>query len=153
MRLIYFLFMVVVIISCEKEVVEPSRPPLPPIPIYTDTTTLDSLNDLSNPLKGQTWVITGIRVGDIGNMITISDTLVFLSNNVYSFDGNNENYSLYSTGSAYRLTLNNTPWGNISGTLYDNSIRYGQVIGLKFVDITIGSSNTTNYYLWMNKIK
>ena len=75
--------MVVVIISCEKEVVEPSRPPLPPIPIYTDTTTLDSLNDLSNPLKGQTWVITGIRVGDIGNMITISDTLVFLSNNVY----------------------------------------------------------------------
>jgi hypothetical protein len=152
MRFLYILFIVMVVISCEKEVAEPIKP-LPPKPIYTDTTTLDSINNLSNPLKGQTWVITGIRIGDIGNMMTINDTLVFLTGNVYSFNGNNENYSLYSTGSAYRLTLNNTPWGNISGTLYDNSIRYGQVIGLKFVDITIGSSNTTNYYLWMNKIK
>jgi hypothetical protein len=48
--------------------------------------------------------------------------------------------------------LNYTPWGNLSGNINDYNITSGQIVGTRFVDISTGSSNTTEYYLWMNKI-
>ena len=48
--------------------------------------------------------------------------------------------------------MNYTPWGNLSGTIYEGNLIYGSIIGMKFNDITFGSSNQTNYYLWMFRI-
>jgi len=48
--------------------------------------------------------------------------------------------------------MNYTPFGNLSGNINDNNIILGSILGARFVDISIGSSNTTEYYLWMEKL-
>jgi hypothetical protein len=61
-------------------------------------------------------------------------------------------YSLYVTGSGYNLTLNETPWGNLSGSILTNNLTSGSIPGIPFTNIATGSSNTTKYYLWMIKL-
>ena len=103
-------------------------------------------------LAGQTWRIWGYRVGPMGDLITISDTLKFINNSKYTYKDYPTTYYLTSTGSGYNLSLYETPWGNLSGSVLTNNIVMGKILGIKFVDISVGSSNTTQYYLWMNKI-
>jgi hypothetical protein len=118
-------------------------------PILTDgnNSTVSSSN-----LVGQTWRINHYRVGDLGQMIVTSDILEFTSNRSYDFNGNTSTYSLTITGSGYNLTLNETPWGNLSGSILSNNITSGNIPGIPFVNIASGSSNNTRYYLWIVKI-
>lgn len=136
------------ILSCEKENIQPNEPPLPPQPIVTDSTVMDTTINM----VGETWIITGYRVGEIGSIITTNDTVTFNTISEYTFNGNPATYSFYTTASAYNLTMNYTPWGNLSGTIYEGNVTTGVIQGLKFTDITMGSGNQTNYYLWMYKI-
>ena len=106
----------------------------------------------SNNLVGQTWKITNYRVGEMGQMIATSDILQFTSNTSYKFNGTTSTYSLYVTGSGYNLTLNETPWGNLSGSILTNNLTSGSIPGIPFTNIASGSSNTTKYYLWMIKL-
>ena len=106
----------------------------------------------SNNLVGQTWKITNYRVGELGQMIATSDILQFTSNTSYKFNGTTSTYSLYVTGSGYNLTLNETPWGNLSGSILTNNLTSGSIPGIPFTNIASGSSNTTKYYLWMIKL-
>lgn len=147
-KIFFFIGLSLGILSCQKENPQPSEPPLPPQPIVYDTIVMDTAVNM----VGETWVITGYRVGEIGNILPTNDTLVFNTINQYFFNSNPSTYSFYTTASAYNLTMNYTPWGNLSGTIYDGNIVTGIINGLKFTDITIGSSNQTNYYLWMHKI-
>jgi len=103
-------------------------------------------------LVGQTWKIFYYRVGSMGTVMTTNDTLVFLTSSTYKFNGYQSTYYLTPTGSGYNLSLYETPWGNLSGSILSNNIINGTILGTKFVDISTGSSNTTEYYLWMNKI-
>jgi len=103
-------------------------------------------------LVGQTWRIFYYRVGPMGQVMTTNDTLIFLTSSTYTFNGYQSTYYLTSTGSGYNLSLYETPWGNLSGSILSNNITQGQILGTKFVDISVGSSNTTEYYLWMNKL-
>ena len=103
-------------------------------------------------LVGQTWRIFYYRVGPMGQVMTTNDTLIFLTSSTYTFNGYQSTYYLTSTGSGYNLSLYETPWGNLSGSILSNNITQGQILGTKFVDISTGSSNTTEYYLWMNKL-
>jgi hypothetical protein len=147
-RLIYILLVVLGVSSCYKETPQPKEPkPVIVYPYVTDTT-MDSIPTF----VGQTWVVTGVRIGGIGNPTTISDTLKFITNTVYKYNGNSSGYSLYYTGGGFNLSMKGTPWGYLSGTIYDYNLKNGVIQGLKFVDITPGSSNQTNYYVWMNKI-
>jgi hypothetical protein len=147
-KLIYFITLLVMVVSCQKNNPQPYPPPIPPQPIVTDTTVIDTATNLI----GQTWVIDGYRISGIGLPITISDTLVFNTINSYTYNGNTATYSFYVTASAYNLTINYTPWGNLSGTFYEGNLINGVVIGLKFTDITMGSGNNTDYYLWMHRL-
>jgi hypothetical protein len=147
-RVFLFIVLSLGILSCEKENIQPNEPPLPPQPIITDSTGIDSTVNM----VGQTWVITGYRVGEIGSVITTNDTIQFNTINQYTFNSYPSTYSFYTTASAYNLTINNTTWGNLSGTVYENNITTGVIQGLKFTDITVGSGNPTNYYLWMYRI-
>lgn len=106
----------------------------------------------SNNLVGQTWKITNYRVGEMGQMIATSDMLQFTSNTSYKFNGTTSTYSLYVTGSGYNLTLNETPWGNLSGSILTNNLTSGSIPGIPFTNIASGSSNTAKYYLWMIKL-
>jgi hypothetical protein len=106
----------------------------------------------TNNLVGQTWKITNYRVGELGQMIATSDILQFTSITSYKFNGSVSTYSLYVTGSGYNLTLNETPWGNLSGSILTNNLTSGSIPGIPFTNIASGSSNTTKYYLWMIKL-
>lgn len=148
MKLIYILLVVLGVSSCYKEDPQPKESkPIITYPYVTDTVT-----DSIPTLKGTTWVLTGVRIGGIGNPTTISDTLKFISNTSYKFNGYSSNYSLYYTGGGFNLSLKGTPWGYLSGTIYEYNLKNGDIQGLKFIDITPGSSNQTNYFLWMSKI-
>ena len=103
-------------------------------------------------LVGQTWHIFYYRVGPMGTVMSANDTLIFLTSSTYTYNGYQTTYHLTPTGSGYNLSLYETPWGNLSGSILSNNITQGQILGTKFVDISVGSSNTTEYYLWMNKI-
>jgi hypothetical protein len=103
-------------------------------------------------LVGQTWRIFYYRVGPMGTVMSANDTLIFLTSSTYTYNGYQTTYHLTPTGSGYNLSLYETPWGNLSGSILSNNITQGQILGTKFVDISVGSSNTTEYYLWMNKI-
>lgn len=109
-------------------------------------------NVTSNNLVGQTWRINHYRVGDLGQMIATSDILQFTSNTSYKFNGNTSTYSLTITGTGYNLTLNETPWGNLSGSILSNNITSGNIHGIPFTNIATGSSNTTRYFLWIVKL-
>ncbi|MBP6754523.1 MAG: hypothetical protein KA210_00135 [Bacteroidia bacterium] len=106
----------------------------------------------SNNLIGQTWKITNYRVGELGQMIATSDMLQFTTNTSYKFNGSISTYSFYVTGSGHNLTLNETPWGNLSGSILTNNLTSGNIPGISFTNIASGSSNTTKYYLWMIKL-
>lgn len=138
------LFVVLGLTSCHKEDI---NPPNPPEPIVTDSTQIDSTYNL----VGQIWVISQYRVGEFGNLIPLSDTIEFVDLNTYTYNGIEGPYSFYTTASAFNLTLNFTPFGNLSGTIYQGNLNMGVINGLKFTDITMGSGNGTNYYFWMTR--
>jgi hypothetical protein len=148
MKLIYILLVVLGVSSCYKE--DPQPKESKPIIVYPYVT--DTVTDSIPTLKGSTWVLTGIRIGGIGNPQTVSDTLQFISNTSYKYNGYSSKYSLYYTGGGFNMSINGTSWGNLSGTIYEYNLKSGKIEGLKFIDITPGSSNQTNYFLWMNKI-
>lgn len=103
-------------------------------------------------LAGTTWHLFYYRVGPMGQVMTSNDTLQFIDNSTYKYNNYQTTYHLTPTGSGYNLSLYETPWGNLSGSILSNNITNGTILGTKFVDISVGSSNTTEYYLWMNKI-
>lgn len=103
-------------------------------------------------LVGQTWRIFYYRVGPMGQVMGTNDTLQFLTPTKYTFNGNESTYYLNVTSSGYNLSLYETPWGNLSGSILSNNLTNGIILGTKFVDISVGSTNTTEYYLWMNRI-
>ena len=120
-----------------------------PIIIVTPT---NSNASTSQNLIGQTWRIFYYRVGSMGQVMTVNDTLQFITPSIYKYNGIQSTYHLYSTGSGYNLSLYETPWGNLSGSILSNNITNGTILGTKFIDISVGSTNTTEDYLWMNRI-
>ena len=143
--LIIFIGVLMITLSCEKANI---TPPLPPQPIITDTI----IESIPYSLAGQTWVINQYRVGEFGNYISSDDTIEFIDFNSYTYNGFESPYSFYPTSSTYNLTLNFTPYGNISGTIYQGNLNAGIITGLKFTDISMGSGNGTNYYFWMERL-
>jgi hypothetical protein len=88
----------------------------------------------------------------MGQVMSTNATLQFLTATTYKYNGYQSTYYLYPTGSGSNLSLYETPWGNLSGSILSNNITNGTILGTKFIDISVGSSNTTEYYLWMNRI-
>lgn len=148
MKILFGLLLILGVTSCIKENPQPSGPP----PVITYPHNNDTIQDSIPTLVGQTWVITGVRIGGIGNPTTTYDTLKFITNTTYKFNGYSSNYSLYYTGGGFNLSINGTPWGYLSGTIYQYNLVSGDIQGLKFIDITPGTTNKTNYYIWMTKV-
>ena len=126
-----------VLLSCKKVEVKPQQP-LDSQPIITHTTFVDT----TITLKNTTWVITKVLNTNMDEDPR-SDTLVFLTHNTYSFNGVQSTYNFYPNNLNYTLTLNNTPWGHISGSIYDYNITQGEIINCQF----------NNYFTTQNVIK
>jgi hypothetical protein len=133
---------VVLLSSCYKEDIVPQQP-LSPQPIITDTT----FTDTTVSLKNTTWVITKVLNTGFDDE-NRSDTLVFLTNNTYSFNGVQSTYSFYPNNVNYTLTLNNTPWGHISGGIYEYNLTEGSILNCQFRDYFTGQNVVK---IWMIK--
>lgn len=143
MRYFILLILSLVLLSCNKVELKPQEP-LAPQPIITDTTFVDS----TVSLKNTTWVITKVLNTDMNEDFR-SDTLVFISNNVYSFDGVQLTYNLYPNNTGFTLTLNNTVWGHISGNVFEFNLTQGAIENCQFKNYFTGQNVVK---LWMYKI-
>ena len=147
-RIFFLLVLVLGLFSCEKQVIEPGT--IEP-PVITNPNPQDS----SYSLVGQTWVITRYRTGEMALPIDMNpvDTIKFITKSKYTYNSMDpQNYSFYSVGSVYSLTLNYTVFGYLTGTVNKVNLEMGVIIGGKFTDISIGVNNPPSYYLWMEKI-
>lgn len=142
MKGLLFLISVLLIVSCRKENITPQEP-LPPQPILTDTTLIDT----TVTLKNSTWVITKVLNTNFDQELR-SDTLVFLTHNTYSFNGTQSTYHLYSNSIGFTLVLNNTVWGHLSGVVYDYNLNQGVVENCQFKNYF---TNQNVVKLWMYK--
>ena len=129
--------------SCSKQELVPQQP-IAPQPIITNPTLVDSTLSLA----GQTWVITKVLNTDM-MYEDRSDTLVFINTSDYTFNGYPSKYNLGVTPTTYKLSLYDTAWGNIGGSLFNYNIVSGKVDGLDFYDIFNSSRKVK---LWITKI-
>ena len=141
----YFILSILglVLLSCKKVELKPQEP-LAPQPIITDTTFVDS----TVSLKNTTWVITKVLNTDMNEDFR-SDTLVFISNNVYSFNGVQSTYNLYPNNTGFTLTLNNTVWGHISGNVFEFNLTQGVIENSQFKNYFTGQNVVK---VWMYKV-
>jgi hypothetical protein len=141
----YFILSILglVLLSCKKVEIKPQEP-LAPQPIITDTTFVDS----TVSLKNTTWVITKVLNTDMNEDFR-SDTLVFISNNVYSFNGVQSTYNLYPNNTGFTLTLNNTVWGHISGNVFEFNLTQGVIENCQFKNYFTGQNVVK---VWMYKV-
>jgi hypothetical protein len=137
-----FIILYLLVTSCVKEDIQPQQP-LDPQPIITDTTFVDSPVTLKNSI----WVIFKV-LNTSFNQELRSDTLVFLTNNTYTFNGFQSTYSLYPSNVGFTLTLNNTPWGYISGTVFEYNLSQGIVENCQFKNYF---TNQNSVKIWMVK--
>jgi hypothetical protein len=141
----YFILSILslVLLSCKKVELKPQEP-LPPQPIITDTSFVDS----TVSLKNSTWVITKVLNTDMNEDFR-SDTLVFITNNVYSFNGVQSTYNLYPNNTGFTLTLNNTVWGHISGNVFEFNLTQGVIENCQFKNYFTGQNVVK---VWMYKL-
>jgi len=128
------------ITSCVKEDIKPQQP-LSPQPIVTG----NPIGDTNINMKNTTWVITKV-LNTSFNQEFRSDTLVFLTNNTYTFNGSLSFYHLYQNNLGFTLTLNDTPWGYLSGTVYDYNLTQGLIENCQFKDYF---TNQNSVKIWM----
>lgn len=138
----YIILFMLFLASCIKREFKPQQP-LAPQPIITDSTFIDS----TVSLKNTTWVIKKVLNTQMDDEAR-SDTLKFITNTIYSFNGVQATYSIYSTPSGYKLNLNNTEWGHICGNLVDYNLTSGRIENRQFNDIF---TNEFVVKIWMYK--
>jgi len=114
------------LVSCVKKDIKPQEP-IPPQPIITDTTSLDTTVSLKNTV----WVITKVLNTNFNEELR-SDTLIFITHNTYMFNGSQSTYHLYINDFGYTLVLNNTVWGHISGVIYNYNLSSGSIENCQF---------------------
>lgn len=142
-NLFYVIGLTFVLVSCFKQEFKPQQP----IMVPTITPSPTPIQDTTYSMVGQTWVITKVLNTDFDDEVR-SDTLVFTTNNTYSFNGLQSTYGIYTNNSNFTLTLNSTPWGHISGSIYDNNLTQGIIINCQFKNYLTGQNVVR---LWMYK--
>ena len=138
-KIIIVLVLILSLLSCNKEVIAPNQPPLPPQPIITDTTIID--NALS--IVGKKLVMVEIKT-NFTSFTTLNDTLSFITKDKYVKNNDTLTYHLYPTMYAYNLTLYETTWGNLSGVVYEQTVLGGEETLTKFTNII---DMTNNIYI------
>jgi hypothetical protein len=143
MKLFVGILTLIMLGSCVKQEIVPQEP-IAPQPIITNPTLVDSTLSFA----GQTWVVTKVLNTDMVYE-NRSDTLVFIDVDDYTFNGVQSKYGLNTTPTSFKLSLYDTAWGNIGGSLFNYNIVSGKVDGLDFFDIFNSSRKVK---LWMTKL-
>jgi len=115
------------------------------------TLPVNAVNDTNN-LAGTTWVLTEYREGNF-TTITLNppDTLVFIQEHMYSYNGQIYTYGLYSSGNVWKLDLyDSMRFGYISGSIPGSFMRLGEFYLKKFYYNDIGM--TGHVFITMIKV-
>ena len=67
------------------------------------------------------------------------------------FNATSSAYAFYPSASVYVLTMYETPWGMLTGSLHAYNLEAGETNGLPFTNILTGG-NGLQIYLWMHRI-
>jgi len=140
---VLMLIMATMVVSCKKENIEPNQG-------YTHGGTVPTVSTPSD-IIGTKWELYQYKDASTTSPQPRQDTIIFLNSTQYTYNGIQSTYSLYSTNGSYNLTLNGTPFGNLSGSAPTNFIQYGEIIDKIFTDIAVGSGSP-QYHIWMKKI-
>ena len=141
------LLTVCILMACKRQDDFEMHPPLAPEPIVTDSI----IGNNSIRLTGEKWIIEQYRIGEFTNPIAMSDTLEFISHSELLYQHFQTTYSFYPSASIYVLTLNESPWGMISGALNSYQLNSGEILATPFSVITPGSA-TPQVFLWMKRV-
>lgn len=133
-RICFILFSIIAVSSCNKD----------DAPWASDNAS--SLYDFKT-LGGSTWVLTAYHDTIMTTNMTPNDTLVFIDDAHYTYNGVpcEYKYYYYRNSMQTHLELNNTPFGDLRGAVPETIETYGQINGVKF------SSFTGVYYMWFEQ--
>ena len=122
---------------------------------YSNNGTLPTLKTVStNKLVGTTWILPQYRAGSFTLIdLTPPDTLEFIDETNYTYNGFNYTYDLYQSGNVYKLDLYQTiRFGYINASLPINIFDVGELFLHRFYTQDIGSSNELFYYITLIEI-
>jgi hypothetical protein len=101
-------------------------------------------------LKGSTWVLYQYKDETTTVPQQRNDTLTFLSDTDYTYNGHPAKFNIYSAGGTYSLSLYNTIFGSLQGNIPISSITHGEIINAEFKQIDIGANQV--FFLWIKKL-
>lgn len=106
----------------------------------------------SDNLTGTKWRLYQYKLSSNTNPTASSDTLIFTSDKNYTYNGQAFTYVLEKSDyyNNCRLTLNNTPYGNMVGYPALDFKTYGTIGGITFTQLTVG--NPPSYNFWLQKL-
>ena len=98
------------------------------------------------------WRLYQYQLNQTTAPIAVNDTLIFTTDKDYTYNKQacTYNYEKNESAQSCRLTLNNTPYGNIVGYPAFSFSTYGSIQGVSFTQLTLGNPQT--YILWLQKI-
>jgi hypothetical protein len=99
-------------------------------------------------LAGEKWVLDQYRDSSMANPLPRHDTLVFITDSTYTWNGVHAKY-LYS-GNDYQTSLElfDTPFGTVNGVVASTFDSYGEIIDSPFYQY-YGAGQI--FYFWMTK--
>jgi hypothetical protein len=100
-------------------------------------------------LSGSKWCIYQYKDANTSTPQLRSDTLIFINASTYKYNNQTLNYNLI-IGDNSHLTLGQTPFGDIDGTVPNNFIQNAEIIDVPFSQLK--ASEGLTYYLWIKKI-
>lgn len=115
-----------------------------PAPSNNNNTSVQFLS-----LGGSTWVLTGYHDTVMTSNMPANDTLVFIDDTHYTYNGVPCTYQYYYSNTAFVtfLYLNDTPFGDISAHVPETIETYGEINGCRFSNIA-----GDVYYMWFERI-
>lgn len=115
--------------------------------IYACTPSVSELADVS----GTTWEIYQYKDEGITQPLAMADTIQFFNEPLCEYNGVNTNYRILDVvgnQSLFRLQIDNTAFGNISGIVPVSAIDAGIILGETFNPLPQGTARQ----LWIRKI-
>lgn len=96
------------------------------------------------------WILYQYQIKGEHTIIPRSDTLEFISGSDYRYNQFLAAYRLYTVTAGYRLSLNNTPFGDITGILPYNAPAIGEVNGSELA--RIWPQPAIHYLIWLKRL-
>jgi len=107
--------------------------------------------DYANTMANTKWELYGYKDASLTQMLPLADTLEFSSVPNYRYNHVSKSYSTYSTNNGnqnFRLQLNDTRFGTVSGVVQVASVNSGTILAETFTRAT----DNVEWQFWFRKI-